>query len=58
MVAIVYTEKNISYILFAKVAMHNFSYDHVIIRHFNVNMYKYLHVRNSIKPEKRHNDKF
>ena len=60
MIAMAYIDKNISYILSAKVAMHNFSYSHMMVKRFNanVNMYKYLHVRNSIKPEKRHNDKF
>ena len=63
MVAMVYIDKSISSILFAKVIMHNFSYSHMMVKRLppinaNVNMYKYLHVPNSIKPEKRHNDKF
>ena len=60
MVAMVYIAKNISYIIFAKVTVHNCSYYHVIVRRFtaNVNMYKCLHVPNSIKPKIRHNDKF
>ena len=65
MIAMVYINKNISYILSAKVAMHNFSYSNVMIKAIskspvvaNVIIYNWLHVSNSIKPEKRHNDKF